>query len=196
VRQEPSRTYALGLGFIRLGDEAAAGLATWSRPLLQGLVDRLGESVNLATLEGDRVVYVAHVPSPRSMRMFTEVGSRVPVHSTGVGKAMLAQLDPADARALVARTGLPAATEHTFTDAGALEEELEWIRRLGYAMDEQEQELGVRCLAVAVPSERPGGSRLAVSTSGPVSRVTDDVVDAAVPLLQEVARAIADETKG
>lgn len=193
VRQEPSRTYALGPGFIRLGDRATAGLAAWSRPLLEGVVAELGESVNLAALEGDRVVYIAHVPSPQSMRMFTEVGSRVPAHSTGVGKAMLAGLDPEDVRSLVARTGLPAATEYTITDPDRLAAELELIASQGYALDEQEQELGVRCVAVGLPGDGP---RLAVSTSGPTSRMTDDVVHRAVHLLRGVALAIANEMKG
>lgn len=192
VRQEPSRTYALGPGFIRLGEQATAGLAAWSRPLLEGLVAELGESVNLAALERDRVVYVAHVPSTQSMRLFTEVGSRVPVHSTGVGKAMLAQLDRDQVRAMVARTGLPPVTEHTITGPLDLEVELEGIVEHGYATDEQEQELGVRCVAVAVP----GDVRLAVSMSGPAARVTDALVARAVPLLQDVARRIADETRG
>jgi IclR family transcriptional regulator, acetate operon repressor len=192
VRQEPTRTYALGPGFIRLGEQASIGLAAWSRPLLEELVARLGESVNLAALEGDRIVYLAHVPSSHSIRMFTEVGSRVPVHSTGVGKAILAELGPERTRALIARTGMPAMTAHTLPGVLDLEVELESVRAEGYAVDEQEQELGVRCVAVAVP----GDARLAVSMSGPVARVSDELIGRAVPLLQDVARRIAAETKG
>ena len=120
---------ALGVGLVRLGDRAAAGLATWARPLMEELARELGESVNLASLEGDRVVYVAHVPSARSMRMFTEVGSRVAAHSTGVGKAMLAQMPPEQVEGLVARTGLPAVSERTITDPVEREEKLKEIQR-------------------------------------------------------------------
>ena len=192
VRQEPSRTYSLGPGLIRLGERAASGLAAWSRPLLEGLARELGESVNLATLEGDRVVYVAHVPGPGSMRMFTEVGSRVASHSTGVGKAMLAQLPPQEVRALIARTGLDAATKHTITDVERLAGALKQISAQGYALDEEEQELGVRCVAVAVPGAVPP---LAVSTSGPTARMTEQLLARAIPLLQQVAGAIADEMR-
>lgn len=192
VHQQPSRTYSLGPGLIRLGERAASGLATWSRPLLEGLARELGESVNLATLEGDCVVYVAHVPGAGSMRMFTEVGSRVASHSTGVGKAMLAQLPPHEARALIARTGLDAATEHTITDKEALASALQGITTQGYALDEEEQELGVRCVAVAVPGAVPP---LAVSTSGPTARMTEQLLARAIPLLQQVAGAIADEMR-
>src|SRR5687768_17029136 len=113
VRQEPSRQYALGPRLIRLGDGASRLLGTWSRPYLSRLVDALGESANLAMLDGDRVVYVAHVQSTRSMRMFTEVGRRVYPHCTAVGKALLAHLPPSDVHALLGRTGMPAQTEHT-----------------------------------------------------------------------------------
>ncbi len=193
VRQEPSRTYALGLRFIRLGERAASGLAAWSRPLLEEVARALGESVNLAALDRDQVVYLAHVPSPQAMRMFTEVGSRVPAHSTGVGKAMLAQLPRPQAEALLARTELLAATSHTITDYHALIEQLQKAATEGFAIDDEEQELGVRCVAVPILGEE---ARFAVSVSGPTSRMSDELVSRAVPLLQGVALAIADEMKG
>ena len=192
VRQEPSRSYALGARLVRLGSRAANSLAVWSRPLLEEVAGALGESVNLATLDSDQVLYVAHVPGSGSMRVFTEVGNRVALHSTGVGKAMLAQLPPADARALLLRTGLDAATEHTITDPDRLLDALHDIRRKGYALDEEEQELGVRCVAVAV---RGADSPLAVSSSGPTARMTAELLERAVPLLQRVADAIEDETR-
>jgi IclR family acetate operon transcriptional repressor len=191
VRQDHSRSYGLGHALIRLGEHATTGLASWSRPLLERVVGELNESVNLAVLENDQVVYIAHVPSSQSMRTFTEVGSRVPAHGTGVGKAMLAQLAAHELRALVGRTGLPSATPYTVTDRERLSTELQEVARQGFALDEEEQELGVRCVAVPVAGAVPP---LAVSVSGPRSRVTDEMVQRAVPLLQEVAAAIANET--
>lgn len=190
VRQEPSRSYAVGLGFLRFGDRAASALASWSGPVLEDLARQLGESVNLAALEGDHVVYLAHVPSSRSMRMFTQVGSRVAAHSTGVGKAILAEFAPTEAQALLAHSRLESSTVHTITSLDALVEELDAIRQRGYAMDDEEQELGVRCVAAAVP-----GQRLAVSVSGPTPRMSDQVVQRAVPLLQSAAAAIAAEMR-
>lgn len=190
VRQDASHTYSLGSGLVRLGRRAANGLAARSRPLLEETATELGESVNLATLEGDRVVYLVHVPGSRSMRMFTEVGSRVAAHSTGVGKAMLAQL-PADVtQALLHRTGMPPATEFTITDPGDFVAALRTISRQGYAVDEQEQELGVRCVAVAVAGATPP---LAVSVSGPTVRMTTDLLARAVPCLRRAADAITEE---
>ncbi|WP_446215133.1 IclR family transcriptional regulator [Micromonospora sp. IBHARD004] len=190
VRQEPSRQYSLGPRLIRLGDSASHLLGTWSRPYLSRLVDALGESANLAMLDGDRVVYVAQVQSRQSMRMFTEVGRRVYPHCTAVGKALLAHLPPSDVRALLERTGMPAQTEHTITEPRRFAEEIDRVRAQGYAMDDGEQEIGVRCVAVPVLGT---SNRLAVSVSGPAPRMTPDVVERAVPLLRQAAEDLADE---
>jgi IclR family acetate operon transcriptional repressor len=193
VRQEPSRQYSLGPRLIRLGESASHLLGTWSRPYLTGLVDALGESANLAMLDGDEVVYVAHVQSRQSMRMFTEVGRRVHPHCTAVGKALLAHLPPGDVQALLRRAGMPAQTEHTITDPDRFAEEIDRIRASGYAMDDGEQEIGVRCVAVPVLDTV---SRLAVSISGPAPRMTAEAVERAVPLLRRAARDLADELAG
>ena len=101
-------------------------LGRWARPHMEQLAGQLGESVNLAMLDGDQVVYVGQVmASQNSMRMFTEVGRRVLPHSTGVGKAIMATMDPAQVRALLARTGMPSRTEHTITTPDDLLAELE-----------------------------------------------------------------------
>lgn len=188
VRQLPSRRYALGPRLIGLGDAASRMLGEWARPQLTDLVDQAGETANLAMLDGDAVVYVAQVPSRHSMRMFTEVGRRVPVHCTGVGKVLLAQLPAAEVRAMVARTGMAAQTPHTITDPDRLERELERIRAQGYAVDDAEQELGVRCVAVAVPG---GPASTAISVSGPDTRVTWAAVERIVPMLQGAAASLA-----
>jgi IclR family acetate operon transcriptional repressor len=184
VRQNTNRRYALGARLIRLGENASMQFGAWARPLLAELVEQVGETANLAVLERDEVVYVAQVPSKHSMRMFTEVGRRVLPHGTGVGKAMLAQLPPEDVRELVSRTGMPAYTEHTFTDPDALVHELEKIAKQGYALDESEQELGVRCVAVAVPGAPVPA---AVSVSGPSGRLTEEAVAHIAPAVQRIA---------
>jgi IclR family acetate operon transcriptional repressor len=188
VRQLPSRRYALGPRLIGLGDAASRMLGEWARPHLSELVDQVGETANMAVLDGDAVVYVAQVPSRHSMRMFTEVGRRVPVHCTGVGKALLAQLPPARVQAVLDRAGMPAQTPHTITDPERLARELDRIRHQGFAVDDAEQELGVRCVAVAVPG---GPSMTALSVSGPESRVTWAAVERIAPLLRQAAQALA-----
>jgi IclR family acetate operon transcriptional repressor len=189
VRQEASRRYTLGSRLIRLGEISSQMLGTWLRPFLAQLVRLTGETANLAMLDGDEVVYIAQVPSPHSMRMFTEPGRRVQPHCTAVGKALLAELPPGEARALLERDGMPAYTPATITDPDLLIAHLEVIRKQGYAVDEGEQEIGVRCFAVAVP-DAPGS--LAISTSGPQTRMTDDAAARSVPALQRIAREISE----
>lgn len=190
MRQLPNRRYALGSRLIPLGEVAGAMLGTWARPCLEHLVAELGESANLAALDGDRAVYVGQVPSTHSMRMFTEVGRRVRLHSTGVGKAILSLLPDDEVRGLMARTGMPTHTPQTMTDADELITALHRIRRDGYAMDEGEQEVGVRCVAVPIDGVY---SRMAVSVSGPAARMTAELVERAIPLLTEASRLLAGE---
>lgn len=190
VRQLPSRRYALGFRLLPLGLTANALLGADAGPILAHLVAETGETANLAILSGDRAEYVAQVPSPHAMRMFTEVGRKVDLHSTGVGKALLSQLSAADVSDIVRRVGLAPKTPHTIIAENALHAEMERIVESGYALDEEEQELGVRCVAVAIPG--PLLSPMALSVSGPLTRMTDAAVDRAVPLLTRLARRFAD----
>src|SRR5262247_1280152 len=186
VRQEPSREYALGPRLVRLGDVSSGLLTRWATPYLQKVADALGESTNLAILDGDQIMYVAQAPGRHSMRMFTEVGRRTQAHCTAAGKAMPAE----KAEGILRRSGMPAMTEHTITGRAQFARELALIRERGYAIDEGEQELGVRCAAVALPSN---STRAATSISGPLTRMTDTLIQRAVPLLTGTAGALAEE---
>ncbi|GAA1017030.1 IclR family transcriptional regulator [Acrocarpospora pleiomorpha] len=168
VRQESDRRYALGGSLVRIGEVAERLVGGWAEPYLTKMVELSGETANMAVLEGDFVVYVAQVPSPRRLRMFAEVGRRVLPHSTAVGKVLLA--DRADAAAVFGRTGLPRRTEHTITSVDRLLAELVMVRERGYAMDLGEEELGVHCLAVPVSD----GDRVVagMSVSGPADRIS------------------------
>jgi IclR family acetate operon transcriptional repressor len=188
IRQEPSRRYALGPRLIPLGDRAGRMVGVWAQPHLEGLVREIGETANLAILEIDAVVYVAQVPSPHSMRMFTEVGRRVLPHATGVGKALLSTLPVDDVAQIVRRTGMPAQTEKTITTSEALLVELAKVREQGYAVDDGEQEIGVRCVAVPV-SESP--LPVAISVSGPSGRLTTERVPAVGAVLLKAAAELA-----
>jgi IclR family acetate operon transcriptional repressor len=190
LRQEPSRQYALGPRLLLLAESSSTMFNSLALPHLRNLVDELGETANLAMLDGDQVAYVAQAPGRHSMRMFTEVGRRVQPHCTAVGKALLASSSDDDVRALLRRTGLPRHTPHTMTDPDVFLAALHGVRASGYALDEGEQEVGVRCVAVAVPDT---AIRLAVSVSGPAPRMTDELVAHAVPILRETTKRLAAE---
>jgi IclR family acetate operon transcriptional repressor len=193
VRQLPSRRYALGARLIPLGERAGRQLGQAAQPRLQSLVADLGETANLAILEGSAAVYVAQQPSRHSMRMFTEIGRRVHLHDTGVGKAILSQLDDAQVRSIVERAGMPTPTPNSHRSVQSLMDDLVGVRDRGYAVDDEEQELGVRCYAVPVPG---APSPMAVSVSGPLSRVDEAFGRRAVPLLLTAAGQIGDDLQG
>lgn len=189
VRRDTGRKYSLGTGAIRLADAAQRALARSARPYLAQLVDLSGETANLAVLEGDDVVYVAQVPSPHTLRMFAEVGRHVPPHSTAVGKVLLAAMPEEEARALARRTGLAPRTPATITDPERLLAELDRVRSRGFAVDEQEHEAGVRCVAVAVGP--PGRVVAALSVSGPAHRFAGAATDGLVDVMRRAGTDLA-----
>ena len=165
MRQMPNRRYALGLPAGPLGASASSMVGADAEAVLGRLVDALGETANLAILSGSHAEYVAQVPSRHTMRMFTEVGRQVDLHCTGVARPCWRQLDDDRVRAIVRRVGLHAADRaHPVTET-ALLADLAAVRERGYALDEQEQEAGVRCVAAPVGPEPT--SCMAVSVSGP-----------------------------
>ncbi len=188
VRQERSRRYALGAKLVGLGDSAGRLLGSWVQPTLASLVEQTGETANMAMLDGDQVVYLAQVPSRHAMRMFTEVGRRVDVHCTAVGKALVAGLPDEAVRGMLRRAGMARFTPNTLTTEDEFLDHLRQIRQCGYAFDEAEQEMGVRCVAVATAAPTP----IALSVSGPASRFSKDRRDAVVPLLREAVAALGE----
>jgi len=190
VRRDGSRKYSLGASAVRLTDAAQRSLARSARPHLAELVSLSGETANLAVLEGDDVVYVAQVSSPHTLRMFAEVGRHVPPHSTAVGKVLLAGMPRERAVAVLRRTGLAPRTPTTITDLDAFLAELDLVTVQGWAADEEEQETGVRC--VAVPVGAPGAALAALSLSGPADRFAGGRTPGLVEVMQRVARAFAD----
>lgn len=188
VHHLPDRRYALGANLVPLGEAATRQLGGLAVAQMQSLVAELGESVNMAAMESESVVYIAQAPSPHSMRMFTEVGRRAHMHSTGVGKAMLATLPEERVREILTSSGMPGVTPKTLTKPEALLEQLPVISQQGYALDDEEQELGVRCLAVPIMH---GPTRMALSISGPTARMDDNFVRHAAPLMTRTATEIS-----
>ncbi|SED53400.1 IclR family transcriptional regulator [Ruania alba] len=186
VQQLADRRYGLGARLVPLGRAANELFGVRARPVLNSLARDLEESANLATLSGDRAEYVAQVAGPHAMRMFTEVGRRVPLHSTGVGKAMLATLDEGDALALLDEQHMNPATSKTIVDREQMRGELAAIRQRGYAIDDEEMEVGVRCLAVPFT----GNALMAVSVSGPSGRFTESAAHAAAPRVHAAAQRL------
>lgn len=193
VRQLPDRRYALGPRLIRLGEVANRQLGAVAIPLLESVVDELSETASLAVLDGDMVIYTAQAPSPHSMRTNNEVGRRIPLHATAVGKAVLAELDDARILKLVTQSGLPAATANSVTSLSGVFAEVEKVRTVGYALDREEQEAGVCGIAVGV---RGAPTAMAIGISGPLARVDNALTARAIPILRAAAESLAQALVG
>lgn len=185
-QNQHNRKYSLGFRALQMGHDMRQrfSLRLEARPFLQRLVQRSGESANLAVLDDGEVVYIDQAQSSRILRMFTQVGNRLPVHSTGSGKALIAYLSADVVDGILRRFGLPARTARTITDPAAFREELTKTRERGYALDDEEQEEGVRCLAVPV-RDASGQVVASLSVSGPVTRLSDAQVDTVIPEIVE-----------
>ena len=189
LRQETSRRYALAPRLIRLGESAAKQFGAWGYPVLIGLMEAIGESANMAILDGSNAIYVAQVAGRHSMRMFTEVGRRVPLHATGVGKALLTQLpDDEILRILDSRACRPSRRTPSPTPPSLLQD-VRASRIRGYTIDDGEQEVGVSCVRVPVPN---APALTAISISAPTPRMTPDVVRQAAAALREAAAAMTE----
>ena len=186
VRQLPNRRYALGPKLIRLGESAAKLIGAWSRPHLAELVERTGETANMAVLDNDMAVYVAQVPSPHSMRMFTEVGRRVYPHCTGVGKALLAFNSRALTDAVIAQ-GLARLTPRTIIAPALLRRDLARARARGFAVEREESTVGIECVAVPI-IDAAGSAVAAISMTG---RVHEFPAPAATAALRTAALSLS-----
>ncbi|MCU1491569.1 MAG: IclR family transcriptional regulator [Acidimicrobiaceae bacterium] len=194
VRQDAGRRYAPGVTMFRLGETSQRHVAAAAQPFLAEAASATGETANLALLEGEHATYVGQVPSTHRLRTFAEVGHRVPLHSTAVGKALVAFLAEAEIDGLLARTGLPSRTSTTITSERRFREELAAVRRLGYAVDRSEEAEGVSCVALPV-RDTDGQVVCALSISGPGTRVKDGDAPrlAAVlsPIVERLARSLS-----
>jgi IclR family acetate operon transcriptional repressor len=144
-----------------------------ARPHMNALVDQCGETVNLGVIDDGEAVFISQVESREVMRMIVRLGSRSPVHASGVGKALLAGMPENRVAQILERRGLPRYTERTLDNPAALYAELEQTRRRGYALDDEEHAVGLRCVAAAIFDEN-AQALAAISLSGPKARVVDD----------------------
>lgn len=173
VRQNPTTDkYAIGIKAVQLGIAAlgALDITAVAPPRLHALVSETGESAFLAVRDDTEIVYLLKEEGSHSIRTTALLGSRRPLHCTSLGKSFLATMPPAEAEALLQRAGMPAFTGHTFTTIEALWEELAHVRVRGYAVDREEVEEGLACIAAPIRDYR-GMTVAAVSMAGPVSRI-------------------------
>ena len=171
--REGSGAYLLGPRLVHLGSGSTyqSTIRRVSRPILEALWHESGETVNLGVLAGRDVLYLDVLESPHDFRLVSKIGMRRPVHCTGLGKAILAWQPARFREELLASTKLDKLTTHTILRSAEMVSELGRIRRVGYAIDNEEAELGARCVAAPV-FDSSGLVAAGVSVSGPVIRMS------------------------
>lgn len=185
VERDPkSGLYQLGLGFVGFQSRQVEVVRQRVRPGLEGLRDKLGETLNLGVLDGDSVIYLDVVESRRQVRLAAAKGDKEYLHSTALGKAIAAHLPEQRVRDILGRSGMPGVTPNTITTVEDYLAELARVRRLGYAVDNGENEVDGRCVAVPLSS---GLLPAAVSFSAPSARFPIQQVEEVVALLKELA---------
>ena len=193
VRQDGRGSkYHLGLRAFEVGNAVTyiEQLRQSVRPCLEELMASAQETSNLAIRDGFDGIYVEQVPGPRFVRAFTEVGRRIPLHCTAVGKVLLASLPPAGFDEFCRRRPLTAYTRNTITTRPALDGELGRVREQGFAVDDEEFEPGASCVAAPV-FDRAGNVVAGVSTSGPAVRFDPGTVAAFVALVHKATQDIS-----
>lgn len=193
VDRPQSGTYRLGMRLLELGNLVKGRLNIRDAALtpMRELHKLIQQPVNLSVRQGDEIVYIERAFSERSgMQVVRAIGGRAPLHLTSVGKLFLSVDEPQRIRAYAARTGLHGHTKNSITRIEELERELSKVRQYGYANDNEELELGVRCMAAGIFDDQNklvGG----LSISAPSGRMDENWL----PKLRDAARTIS-ETLG
>lgn len=194
-QDEQSGHYLIGLRAFEVGSSFGASqkLHEVAHPFMKKLVEELGETVNLAVLTGNKASYVHQVEGNHMMRTFVQMGAQVPLYCTGVGKMLVAWRNEQDVRDLLKGESFEPLTSYTLTSLDAFVLHLDGIRKRGYALDDQEVELGVRCLAAPVFNKQDEVVA-ALSLSAPATRLLDkalaSVATQVVSAAQEVSKQL------
>lgn len=178
------KTFRIGNSFL----EARDFLAT-SRPFLRRLTALTGETANLGVRDDGTAVFLAQSESPQMMRMITRLGSRAPLHASGVGKALMAWLPEDELERILDERGLARVTENTLHTPESLREGMAEIRRQGFACDREEHAIGLHCVAACIHDEH-GIPLAAISVSGPVARIPEERLLELGQLVRETAAEI------
>lgn len=177
VKQDPSTSkYRLSFKIWEVANHLLTKIDVVEilRPHMKDLVSKIEETVHFVQIDGTHAVYLDKVESySNTIRMASNVGKSLPLYSSGVGKALLAYMSDDEIKEIWDATEIETYTEHTITDFTAFMKEIESVRTLGYALDNEENEKGVRCIAVALTTNQ-GTPQYAFSVSAPIDRMSDE----------------------
>jgi IclR family acetate operon transcriptional repressor len=176
--------FRTGTAFLRRTKPADMG-----RTVMRDLMESCGETVNLGIAEDDVIVFISQVETHEAIRAFFRPGTRSPMHASGIGKALLAQLPEERVRRILQRTGLAKFTPRTLIDPKSLAADLAGVRRRGWAIDNEERTPGMRCVAAPIFNEYREAVA-GISVSGPAVRMTDERLGELGPQVVRAADSI------
>jgi DNA-binding IclR family transcriptional regulator len=193
-REEDSGKYQLGLKVLNLSRGALSGMDVReiAGPILRHVVDASRLTAHLAILDRGEAVYIERVEAPGFIKMDTWVGRRMDVHTTSVGKALVAYIPEEELQAILKERGMRRRTVHTITTPAKFLRDLEKVRELGYAIDDEENSLGVRCVAAPV-FDASGRAQASVGLTGTVTQVDRASIAKYADLAKEAARRISQQ---
>ena len=191
-RDAESGRYRLGLKILSLGGDAQANLdiADVALPFMRALEEKIHMTVHLAVLDQGEAVYIEKVEAPGFFKVNTWVGRRMFLHSTSVGKCLLAWLPKQEVEAVVKQQGLKKRTPRTITSMARLLSDLERVKDEGYAVDDEENSLGARCLGAPV-FDVTGNVIAALGASGTLTQVDEGSMPRLAEAVKEAARRIS-----
>ena len=175
IKQNPSTgKYHLGIKLFKLGHQAVSqlNLREICRPFLSRLMNDTKETIHLAVLDDDQVLYLDKVEGPHALRMPSRVGRHIPTYCTSLGKAMLSCLDDQEVKSILRRQTLKPHTENTVKNINQLLADLGSVRKRGYAVDNEEIEIGLRCVGAPL-RDYTGGMVGAISVAAPSARLSE-----------------------
>ncbi|KAF0819872.1 Transcriptional regulator KdgR, KDG operon repressor [Bacillus sp. ZZV12-4809] len=184
--------YKLGYKFLEISSKLleSIDLRAEARPFLQELENETNEVIHLVVYDQGEVVYIEKLEGNETLRMHSKVGKRAPMHCTSVGKAILAHLPSSIVSDILERKGMPVHTDKTITDKDEFMKELGQVRQKGYALDLEENEYGITCVAAPI-FDHLGKVIAAVSISGPTMRMTDERLDALKSIMVKTGQNIS-----
>jgi len=193
ARQNPETgRYALGAKALHLAESylGQMDIRRVGRPVLERLSQETGETANLVILDRREALYLDKVESPQSLRIFSRIGRRAPLHSTAVGKVLLAYRSKAQVNSLLGRGALERLTRHTITSVSQVRRELEKVHDQGFALDREECEEGACCIAVPIRNAQ-GDVEAALGISAPTTRLTPRRMEELVPIMLRTGQVVS-----
>lgn len=184
--------YKLGLKLFELGSFIGNQLdiVKIAQPIIKDTVEKLKETVHLVVRQQDELIYVEKLEGPHTLRIYSHVGKTAPIHCTGVGKAILAYLDEKEVDRILTSNDLESFTEFTVTDIKEIKKQLEFTREYGYSWDDEEIELGLKCIAAPI-FDHNGIVIASISCASPKMRLTEDRLPVVIEGIKSAASEIS-----